>query len=193
MVVNWLEAGTEEYGTRAVFSYCQRPDGLIVRKEVRQCDLKIRCAFTPVGRAASLLFAREGAKVIVAESLAKEGQETVDLVNKAGGEATFVQLNASIAAKVKRMANSVTQKYGKVNVLYNNAGIYLPQEDSMIAELAEEVWDEVINVNLKCTYPCFKYVIRELIECGGRSIINVSSIAGLVASESPAYWASKGG
>jgi NAD(P)-dependent dehydrogenase (short-subunit alcohol dehydrogenase family) len=146
-----------------------------------------------MGRAASLLFAREGAKVIVAELLAKEGQETVDLVNKAGGEATFVQVDVSIAAEVERMAKSVTQKYGKVNVLYNNAGIHLPKEDSMIVELTEEVWDKVIGVNLKGTYLCCKYVIPELIKCGGGSIINVSSIAGLVASESPAYCASKGG
>jgi NAD(P)-dependent dehydrogenase (short-subunit alcohol dehydrogenase family) len=146
-----------------------------------------------MGRAACLLFAREGAKVIVADVLAKEGQETVDLVNKAGGEAAFVQVDISKAAEAERMAKSATQKYGKVNVLYNNAGIYLPKEDYMIVELAEEVWDKIIDVNLKGTYLCCKYVIPELIKCGGGSIINVSSISGLVATELPAYSASKGG
>ena len=144
-----------------------------------------------IGRAAALIFAREGARVVVADLLPKEGNETVNMVKKAGGEAAFVQVDVTKAAEVERMARFATDTYGKIDVLYNNAAINLFREDRMIAELKEEVWDRVFDVNAKGTYLCCKYVIPELLKCGGGSIINTSSNAGVVALEFPAYGASK--
>ncbi len=146
-----------------------------------------------MGRAAALLFAKEGAKVLAADMLANEGEETVNLVRKGGGDAAFVQVDVSKSAEVERMVSFAINRYGKINVLYNNAGIVMPAEDYAIVELAEEVWDRVIDINLKGTYLCCKYVIPELVKCGGGSVINVSSMGGLVGLEFPAYCASKGG
>ena len=146
-----------------------------------------------IGRAAALLFAREGAKVVVADILAKDGEETISMVRANGGDAAFVQVNVTKAPEVDRMVRFAVEKYGKVNVMYNNAGIVSAQDFRPLPEHPEEVWDRVIDVNLKGPYLCCKYVIPELEKCGGGSIINVSSIYGLVAGEVPAYCASKTG
>ncbi len=146
-----------------------------------------------IGRATSLLFAREGAKVVVADVSAKGGAETVDLVKKAGGDAAFVEVDVSKAAEVERMARFAVGAYKEVNVLFNNAGIAMQREDHMITELKEEVWDKIIDTNLKGVYLCCKYVIPELLRCGGGSIINTASTSGVVGYEAPSYCASKGG
>ena len=146
-----------------------------------------------IGREAAMLFAREGAKVVVADVIAKDGEETVGLVKKAGGDAAFVQVDVSKATEVENMARLAADTYGKVNVLVNNAAINNPSEDPLITELAEDVWEKIINTNLKSIYLCCKYVIPDLLESGGGSIMNVASNAGLVGLENPSYGASKGG
>ena len=146
-----------------------------------------------MGREASLLFSKEGAKIVVADMNASAGEETVGMVKATGGDAAFVPVDVSKATEVENMVRFAIQQYGRVNVLYNNAGISISSKDRLIVDLAEEVWDKVIDVNLKGTYLCCKYGIPELIKCGGGSIINVGSAAGLVGVEFPAYSASKGG
>ncbi|MFC1990875.1 SDR family NAD(P)-dependent oxidoreductase [Chloroflexota bacterium] len=146
-----------------------------------------------IGRAAALLFAREGAKVVVADILVKEGSETVDMIKAAGGDSAFVQVDVSKAPEAAAMAEFAVDTYGRVNVLYNNAAIVRNIQDNMVAELPEEIWDEILNVNLKGTFLCCKYTVPELIKSGGGSIINTSSICGLVGFEIPAYSASKAG
>ena len=146
-----------------------------------------------MGRAAALIFAREGAKGVVADVLVKEGEETVDLVKKAGGDAAFIQVDMTKTAEVEAMAKFAVDKYGRVNVLYNNAGIHIPSKDHMVTEVEEEIWDRVIAVNLKGVFLCCKYVIPEMIKSGGGSIINVASEVGLAGFEFPAYCSSKGG
>ena len=146
-----------------------------------------------MGREASLLFAKEGGKIVVADINTDAGEETVAMIKADGGDAAFVPVDVSKAADVENMFKFAIEKYKQINVLYNNAGINISSKDRLIVELDEEVWDKVITVNLKGTYLCCKYGIPELIKAGGGSIINVGSAAGLVGVEFPAYSASKGG
>ena len=146
-----------------------------------------------IGRESALLFAREGAKVVAADIVEKDGKETVSLVKNAGGDATFVQVDVTKAAEVENMARVATDTYGNVDVLLNNAAINNPSEDRLITDLDERVWEKLINTNLKSIFLCSKYVIPSLLESGGGSIVNLASNAGLVGLENPSYGASKGG
>ncbi|MFC1915368.1 SDR family NAD(P)-dependent oxidoreductase [Chloroflexota bacterium] len=145
-----------------------------------------------IGREASLLFAREGAKIVVSDIKTEAGEETVDMVKASGGDAAFVPADVSKAAEVEKMIRFAAEKYGKINVLYNNAGFF-SKKDRLIVELEEEIWDKAMTINLKGTYLCCKYGIPELIKSGGGAIINVGSAAALVGIEFPAYSATKGG
>jgi NAD(P)-dependent dehydrogenase (short-subunit alcohol dehydrogenase family) len=145
-----------------------------------------------IGRATALLFAREGARVVVADYAAEGGEETVRLIKEAGGEATFVKVDVSKAADAQKMVQAAIDSYGKLDILYNNAGIegpWAPTED-----VAEEDWDRVLSINLKGVFLGSKYAIPEMLKQGGGVIINTASVAGLIAvTNMPAYCASKGG
>lgn len=145
-----------------------------------------------MGRGVAIHFAKEGAKVIVTDIAVEKGKETVELVKKAGGQASFVECDVSRSSEVKKMVDFAVKTFGKVNVLYNNAALQLLGKDSPVDELLEENWDRVIDINLKGPYLCMKYAIPEMIRAGGGSIINVSSIAALVGRKQTAYTASKG-
>ena len=145
-----------------------------------------------IGRTSALLFAREGAKVIVADYMAESGEETVKLIKEAGGEATFVKVDVSKAADTQRMVKTAIDSYGKLDILDNNAGIEGPSAPT--EDLPEEDWDRVLSVNLKGVFLGSKYAIPEMLKRGGGVIINTASVAGLVAFiNMPAYCASKGG
>ncbi len=146
-----------------------------------------------IGREACLLFAREGAKVVTADINDEQGQATVNLIRKAGGNAVYVHADVSRTPDVQDMVKFAIQKYGRIDVLYNNAGINMSKVDRLVADLPEEVWDKVMAVNLRSTFLCCKYAIPEMVKIGGGSIINVGSAAALVGIEFPAYSASKGG
>ncbi len=146
-----------------------------------------------IGRAACLLFAREGAQVVTSDINDKGGQETVNLISQTGGDAAYVHADVSQTADVQEMVKFAMQKYGRIDVLYNNAGINMSKVDRLVVDLPEEVWDKVIAVNLRSTYLCCKYTIPEMVRNGKGSIINVGSAAALVGIEFPAYSASKGG
>lgn len=145
-----------------------------------------------IGRATAFLFAQEGAKVVVADYVAEGGEETVRLIKEAGGEATFVKVDVSKAADTQRMVNTAIDRYGKLDILCNNADIegpWAPTED-----LSEEDWDRVLSVNLKGVFLGSRYAIPEMLKQDGGVIINTASIAGLIAiTNMPAYCASKGG
>jgi NAD(P)-dependent dehydrogenase (short-subunit alcohol dehydrogenase family) len=148
------------------------------------------------GRAAAVLFAREGAHVIVSDVNVAGGQETVHLVRAAGGNATFQPADVSNAAEVEALVQATLQTYGGLHVLYNNAAIWSGgQLDNFVTELSEDGWEKVISINLKGVYLCCKYGIPALIATGGGSVINTASVAGLAGSRnrSHAYSASKGG
>jgi NAD(P)-dependent dehydrogenase (short-subunit alcohol dehydrogenase family) len=146
-----------------------------------------------IGRATALAFAREGAKVVVAADKNIEGgEETIGLIKKGGGEATFVKADVSKAAEVEALVNKTIKLYGRLDYAHNNAGILGAR--GSLTELTEEQWDHNINVNLKSVWLCMKYEILYMMGHGGGAIVNTSSLAGLRALEgSPFYVASKHG
>ncbi|MCS6926572.1 MAG: glucose 1-dehydrogenase [Candidatus Binatia bacterium] len=145
------------------------------------------------GRAAAVRFAREGAKVVVADVQIEGGHETVRLVQAAGGQAVFCATDVSQADQVEAAVRCAVETYGALHILYNNAAI-LHRKDAYVTTLEEEIWDRVIAVNLKGVYLGCKYAIPELIKAGGGSIINTASLAGLLGvGNVHAYTAAKGG
>ncbi|MCX7622509.1 MAG: SDR family oxidoreductase, partial [Thermomicrobium sp.] len=101
-----------------------------------------------IGRESALLFAREGAKVVVADVNDAGGEETVRLIREAGGEAIYVHTDVTRAAEVEALVRTAEETYGKLDVMFNNAGIF-PDEDGSVVDTPEEVWDRVMAVNLK--------------------------------------------
>ncbi len=147
-----------------------------------------------IGRESALLFAREGARVVVVDVDDEAGQETVRLIRENGGEATFVHADVSRAEDVRNMIAQAESMYGRLDILFNNAGIFHPKDGSVL-ETEEEVWDRVIDVNLKGVFLGCKYGIPALLRAGGGVIINTASFVALMgaAVSQIAYTASKGG
>ena len=147
-----------------------------------------------MGRLAALTFSREGARVVAADVAASAGEDAAAEIARAGGEALFVDADVSNEGQVREMVRRATDRFGRLDVLYNNAGIF-PAQDGSVVDLAEEVWDRVLAVNLKGIYLCCKYGVPALLAAGGGSIINVASFVALVGCTVPqdAYTASKGG
>ena len=131
------------------------------------------------GRAAAVLFAQEGAKVVVTDIKVEGGQETVQLVKAAGGEAVFQETDVSKAADVEAAVRCAVATYGGLHIMYNNAAV-LHKNDTTVTNLEEDMWDFIIGVNLKGVYLGCKYAIPEITNAGGGSVINVSSLAGLL-------------
>jgi len=146
-----------------------------------------------IGREAAILFAKAGAKVVVAGRREAEGKETVDLVRAAGGNGFFVKADVANAAEVEALVQKTVQKFGHLDIAFNNAGIegtWVP-----ITDQTEEDWDRTIDINLKGVWLCLKYEIRQMLkQGGGGAIVNMSSVAGLMgAAEAATYSASKHG
>jgi NAD(P)-dependent dehydrogenase (short-subunit alcohol dehydrogenase family) len=145
------------------------------------------------GRAAAVLFAQEGAKVVVADVKVEGGEETARMVNAAGGQAVFHATDVSQAEQVDAAVRLAVDTYGALHIMYNNAAV-LHRKDALVTNLDEDIWDLVLNVNLKGVYLGCKYAVPEIVKAGGGSIINVSSLAGLIGiGNVHAYTASKGG
>ena len=143
------------------------------------------------GKGSAEMFAREGAKVAAADINGGELQKVVDGINKAGGEAIAIQADISKTDDAKRMIEETVGKFGKLNVLFNNAGI---EHMGLIHEVTEEDWDRIMNVNLKGTWLCSKYAIPHLIEAGGGSVVHTASLSALKRRTGNAcYGASKAG
>jgi NAD(P)-dependent dehydrogenase (short-subunit alcohol dehydrogenase family) len=144
-----------------------------------------------IGRASALVFAREGAKVVVADMNVEGGEQTVDMINEAGDQAIFVKVDVSKAVEVEEMINRAVEAYGRLDCAHNNAGIELL---ATITDCTEEDWDRLMDINLKGVWLCLKYEIPQMIAQGGGAIVNTASVAGLVGSWAmPAYSASKHG
>ncbi len=150
-------------------------------------------AASGMGRLACQVFAREGAQIVAADVSEAALQETVASVQAAGGAIVGVPANVAVAADVQRAVTEGVRAFGRLNVLYNNAGIF-PDDDTSVVDTDETVLQRVLDVNLKGVYLCCKYGIPELIKAGGGSIINVASFVALVGCTVPqdAYTASKG-
>ena len=147
-----------------------------------------------IGREAALIFAREGARVVVADLNDQAGDATVAAIQESGGDAFYVHTDVSKAASVENMVRTTEDHFGELNVIFNNAGIF-PDADASVVNTSEEVWDLVMNVNLKGVFLGCKYAIPALLRAGGGSIINVASFVALMGAATPqiAYTASKGG
>ncbi len=145
-----------------------------------------------IGRASALVFAREGAKVVVADVVVEGGEETVTMIRQAGGEAVFVQADVSKATQVETLIRKAVETYDTVHCAHNNAGIagIMGPTD----KCTEENWDMIINTNLKSIWLCMKHEIPEMLKHGAGVIVNTASTAGLVGSPyAPAYAASSHG
>ena len=128
-----------------------------------------------IGKETALLFAKEGAKVVVADVNEKGGEETVAEIKK-NGDGFFVRLDVSNREQAKQMAKTVLEKYGKIDVLINNAGIV---QDAFVSKMTEQQWDKVIDINLKGVFNCIQAVVDIMMNQGSGVIINTSSIVGL--------------
>ena len=147
-----------------------------------------------MGRLAAVTFAREGARVVAVDVSAKAGDDVAGEITHHGGQALFVQGDVGREEQVRIAVRRAVERFGRLDVLYNNAGIF-PEQDGSVVDIEEAVWDQVMNVNLKGLYLCCKHGIPELIRAGGGSVINVASFVALVGCTVPqdAYTASKGG
>ena len=146
-----------------------------------------------IGRDSAVLFAKAGAKVVVTGRRESEGKETIDMVRAAGGDGFFVKGDVSKASDVEAMVQKTVDKFGRLDIAFNNAGIegvWVP-----IVEQMEEDWDRVIDINLKGVWLSLKYEIRQMLkQGGGGAIVNMASIAGLIGNPtSGTYCASKHG
>jgi NAD(P)-dependent dehydrogenase (short-subunit alcohol dehydrogenase family) len=146
-----------------------------------------------IGRDTAVLFAKAGARVVIAGRRESEGKETVELVRAAGGQGLFVKADVSKAAEVEALVQRTVEKFGRLDVAFNNAGIeghWLP-----ITEQSEEDWDRTIDINVKGVWLCLKYEIRQMLkQGGGGAIVNMASAAGLIGLAGAAtYCASKHG
>jgi NAD(P)-dependent dehydrogenase (short-subunit alcohol dehydrogenase family) len=139
------------------------------------------------------MFAAEGSKVVVAEFGEAAGRETVELIEADGGDATFVKVDVSAEADAKAMVDCAVATYGRLDCLYNNAGI-MPEADHSVTDTDVATWDQVMAVNLRGVFLGCKYAIPAMEASGGGSIINIASFVALVGCSVPqdAYTASKG-
>lgn len=147
-----------------------------------------------IGRVAAELFAAEGARVVIADVVDAEGARAVTAIRERGGQAAYVHADVSVSKQAEAMIDFAVGSFGALHVLYNNAGI-LPPDDGGTLDTPEATWDRVMAVNLKGVWLGCKHGIPALLESGGGSIVNVSSLVALMGSATPqiAYTASKGG
>jgi len=147
-----------------------------------------------IGRETALLFAAEGAQVVIVDINDAAGNETVAMVRAQGGDATYVHADVSKAADCENMVRVAEETYGKLNVLFNNAGIMHSGDDNAMTT-EEEIWDLTMAVNLKGVFLGCKYGIPALRRAGGGSVINTASFVAVLGAATPqiAYTASKGG
>lgn len=147
-------------------------------------------AASGIGKETALLFSREGAKVVVADVYEKGGEETVAEIKKTG-EGFFVKLDVCNREQTKQMVKSTIERYGKIDVLINNAGI---AQDALLLKMTEEQWNRVIDINLKGAFNCTQAVVEVMINQGHGVIVNVSSVVGLYGNIGQAnYAAAKAG
>ncbi|WP_373185583.1 SDR family oxidoreductase [Halopseudomonas sp.] len=143
-----------------------------------------------IGQATAEAFARQGARVVVSDIDEQGGQAVVEGIKAAGGEAVFVRCNVVSADEVKALMDSVISHYGRLDCAFNNAGIEIEQDK--LADGSEDVFDNIMNVNVKGVWQCMKYEIPLMLANGGGSIVNTASIAALgAAPKMSIYSASK--
>ena len=145
-----------------------------------------------IGRATAQIFAREGAKVVVADVGVEGGAETVRLITDSGGEATFIKTDVAQPADTEAMVKKAVEAYGRLDCAFNNAGIEGVVQPTVDYDQAD--WDRVISINLTGVWLCMKYELQQMLTQGSGAIVNTASIAGLVGLPGfSAYVAAKHG
>ncbi len=148
-----------------------------------------------LGRAAAGRFAREGARVVVADTNVSAATAAVEQIRKDGGQAIFVPTDVSEERDVTALLQAAVAEFGRIDVLYNNAAVLFHDRDTRAHELSLEIWNQVMRVNLQGTFLCCKHVIPFMLKQGGGSIINLGSPTGMIgcAPNLTAYSTSKAG
>ncbi|GEP83674.1 putative oxidoreductase [Staphylococcus piscifermentans] len=146
-----------------------------------------------MGKVAAEMFSKEGAKVAVFERDQKAGKQVVDQINQDGGDASFFEVDIIDEDAVKNAVEGVVEEYGRIDVLYNNAGV-MPEADNSVINTEQAVWDLVMNINVKGIFLMTKYVIPVMEKQASGSIINIASFVAQMGCSVPqdAYTASKG-
>ena len=147
-----------------------------------------------IGKQSCLRFAQEGAKVVVVDLKLETAEETVQAITSAGGEARACAANVGKAKDSEEMIRFAEETYGRLDIVFNNAGVFHPEDES-VTTTTEEIWDFVIDINLKGVFFGCKYAVPALLRAGGGSIINTASFVAVMGAAVPqiAYTASKGG
>ena len=133
-----------------------------------------------IGRATALTFAREGAKLVIADMNEEGGHQTVHMITENGGEAIFVQVDVTSTSTVEAIIAETVETYGRLDCAHNNAGIGSGVR-ARTAEYPEEPWHQVIAVNLTGVWLCMEYEMVQMLHQGGGAMVNTASIAGLVS------------
>jgi NAD(P)-dependent dehydrogenase (short-subunit alcohol dehydrogenase family) len=148
---------------------------------------------TGIGRATAILFAREGAKVMIVGRRTAPLESTVSAIKAEGGQAAWLTADISKANEIQTAVRETIKLYGRIDILFNNAAVFTGIGKTIV-ELTEDEWDALMAVNLKGVFLCCKYVIPHMIDQGGGAVINCSSIAGHIGQRhQPLYNAAKGG
>lgn len=144
-----------------------------------------------IGRATALLFAREGARVVIADIDNHGGIDTENLIKESGGKAIFVHTDVSVAADVAKLVSIAIDRFGKIDILYNNAGIFM--KNTPVEQVEESLWERIFAVNVQGIFHGVKYVVPEMRKSGGGVIINTASMTAVRPLKNMcAYAASKG-
>ena len=133
-----------------------------------------------IGRATAVLFAKEGAAVMVADFMPDGGRETVKLIEDVGGRAAFVEADVTKSADVQRMVKSAVDSFGRLDILFNNAG--MQGRFVMIADMTEEHWDKMFATNIRSVFLGCKFAIPVMLRQGGGVIISTASVSGVVGT-----------
>ena len=145
-----------------------------------------------IGRATGQVFVREGAKVALADLDAERGAETARMIEDAGGEALFVPMDVTSEPSIESGVAQVVQRFGRIDILFNNAGVLGRESSVKLHELTMKEYDRMMDVNLRGVVFVAKHVIREMLKSGGGAIVNTASILGFgTATGAAAYAASK--
>ena len=140
------------------------------------------------GKAASVVFAREGASVLLVDAFPDRAEETLAMIEEEGGKASVFQADVTSSEDCRRMVEAAVERYGRLDILDNNVGISVR---ATVVDVTEEQWDRIMAVNVKSIVLASKFAIPRMLQTGGGSIINISSIAGLRAHSSTPYTTSK--
>lgn len=147
-------------------------------------------AASGIGHASAIAFAREGARVVVADRNAVGGEETASAIKAEGHEGCFVRVDVSKESEIERMIEETIARWNRIDILFNNAGVVLVKP---IEDMSEEEWDRVMSINVKASFFAIKHVVPHMRRGGGGAILNTGSIASFTGQlGTPVYSASKG-